>query len=137
MHKEHLLQLADWLAAGAPHEHVEFDMTGFLQPSFKAWNTPATNENICGTRCCIAGATVQFFCPGVFRHTCWNDVNYYQQAMNALELGVAQAWELFYAPHYPLEIITPQWAAKVIYHLVKTGEVDWRRFASEEAFHGR
>lgn len=57
--RERLEYLATWLEGGARHETVSFDLTTGIRIDSAPMdpNKPAT----CGTSCCIAGATTQFF----------------------------------------------------------------------------
>lgn len=136
MNKERLSKLADWLEAGAPHEHVEFDMGSFLGLTDANGNMTQNVKEACGSLCCIAGCAAQFFAPdelvaaieigGV-------GYNVLHIATKALDLDMKDARLLFLPPTndlayvgYSYDNITPKMAAKVIRHLIKTGKVDWR-----------
>lgn len=130
---ERLSELADWLEAGAPHKHITFKMNHFIDPKLIDSTKPCTKDNICGTACCIAGAATMFYHPEVF-HVYTDvvmDVNYHDLAREALGLNDDQARQLFYANLSDLDYITPEWAAKVIRNLIKTGKVDWKKFQPE------
>lgn len=143
MNKQRLLELADWLGKGAKHEHVRFNMSTFMTFKLKDWYAPITKDNICGTVCCIAGCAVQFFAPEncadlTNQELCRpNLVDYKGIAARVLGLGTEQAEALFFPDRQLISDysqITPQWAAKVIRHMVETGHVDWMAFAPAEFF---
>lgn len=136
MNIERLNILAEWLEAGAPRrEGVEaFNMfVGIAMTSVK---------EECGTVCCLAGATVQFFDKSfmrtarVFQYTddiglCKFEVDYWQvleDAMDLLEISSSTAKRLFEPSGYKEESFdrSPGRAARAIRSLIKQGEYSWQ-----------
>lgn len=149
MRKKRLIQLAEWLEAGAPHERIEFDMsTGITTVLRKKYDPKAPEQNVCATSCCIAGAATQFFATkkslkelmfgdnvewdsAHVAKTNWRPVR--RAAMDLLGLDETQADRLFtpdaFWYGYLSEYSDPQWAARTIRNLLKTGVVDWQESA--------
>lgn len=136
MNKKRLLILADWLDAGAPHKHVEFNMGKWLLLVNQYGLTTDYVAYACGSVCCIAGAAAQFFAPRELMSVAIEDGclmypgRVYGIAQRALDIDEEQA-RLLFAPitqdrRRCLRDITPQEAGKVIRRLVKTGKVDWQ-----------
>lgn len=125
MNVDKLTEIAEWLEAGAPERDYvnEFHMANFIR------------ANGCGTSCCIAGAAVQFECHGACGSTLdtYSAPEVYKAAKGLLGLSEETAQELFYAESIQddrfkgLNDIGPQWAARVIRHLIATGRVEWLR----------
>lgn len=108
--------IAEWLENGAPpRDGVSgFDMSSFFQ------------VNECGTVCCIAGAACMFFGAK------WCD-NACAEAADLLDINIdIDGMENLFYPitDRHLDSITPNHAAQVIRHLIKTGKVDWTVGAS-------
>lgn len=128
MNVDRLSEIASWLEAGAHHEHITFNMDCALIPSLIDPSLPATKHNIRSVNCCIMGIAAMTYCQDLFNDdtNVSSDIHYLEVAQKALGLTSDQAWTLFYgsvSPNTP-----PQWAAKVIRHLIKTGKVDWDKF---------
>lgn len=95
-----------------------------------AMETFGDNTNVCGTPACIAGAVI------AFNYRTRNSIHQhpFDAANQLLGLHPWVAQELFYASGavdigYSLSQVKPEWAAKVVRHLLATGEVDWKKFA--------
>lgn len=125
MNIERLETIAEWLEVDAPHTDGShgFNMDGFLVD-----NSVDYAGRDCGTVMCIGGAAVQFF-----GNTSHYSVEH--EAAFLLDLDKEQSSQLFYPEglrqHFEDDLgwdwneIKPQDAAKVIRHLIKTGEVNW------------
>lgn len=145
MNRERLIELAEWLEAGAPHKDGvdKFDMeVGIAYSS-------------CGTACCIAGAATQFFggergkelarearedyeVEVEFDEYARGEACFYgsrgplSYAIELLELDTDQARSLFIPRdsvdgiEFDNNQITPEWAGRTVRHLIETGKVDWR-----------
>lgn len=131
MNKQRLSEMADWLEKGAPHKHIEFNMSCFMYPKLIDQNKDATKDNICGTICCLAGCATQFYHPEAFDYRTFLDqIEYFGLAKDALDLTYRQAKDLFYPRSrcgrgFNMQDITPFWAARTIRRLMKTGKVNW------------
>lgn len=120
MNKERLEIIATWLEAGAPHKH---GVDGFSMREYR-------RSDGCDTVCCIAGAAQQFFAP----EAVGLPESIHAAAQLLLDLHDTHADRLFMplndfadfsaGPNKP-GYVTPMRAAKVIRHLMATGEVDW------------
>lgn len=138
MNLTRMVMLAEWLEAGAPHKD---NVIGFKMDN---WMFPRSSGNTCGTVCCLAGATVQFFNdegkPFIDEWDVYNvkgrNVSQYAKELLGLEHDTAHA--LFMAeglrpdddnPYDSyadvMRRITPDHAARVVRHLLATGIVDW------------
>ena len=132
MNVELLTKVAEWLEAGAPHTVTPLgDIAGFhmdlvqreidedYRPEFMTefLNTP----DACGTVCCIAGYAAAL--DGA-RIGMGDFVDY---ASHAFDLSYEQAESLCnpFMEWVHIEYVTPEQAARVIRHLIKTGEVVW------------
>jgi hypothetical protein len=134
MHIQRLTAIAQWLEAGAPEKAgvSRFHMTRYI----------VQDHQHCGTRCCIAGAAIQFDRAEKgerpYRHeTEITGVNTYDctavvtVAARILDLPFNTAAKLFvgenthHSPGAMLSDVTPAWAARCIRKLMATGEVDW------------
>lgn len=86
----------------------------------------------CGTTCCIAGHALIMARKSRDDMRFWGDAMYW--ARSYLDLSELVARELMWpAPVQHMTFrwnATPKQAAKVIRHLIKTGEVDWQRVMS-------
>jgi hypothetical protein len=141
MNIERLTKLAEWLEGGALHQTIIFDMSKGVSFTEVIPHDPQASIE-CGTSCCIAGAAVQMFndLPALFlgqeergylsnygREIEWRVVG--QEARELLELSVDQAERLFephlHHDHTIYYFNDPAWAARVIRHLIATGNVDW------------
>lgn len=128
MNEERLMELVGWLEAGAPERSgvAGFWMAGFgidvanVYRQAKFDSTLATDHlPKCGTVCCVAGTTnVWWGNKANISDTC--------TAQAVLGLTARQAERLFYPPEMFIQNITPDWAARCIRHLIKTGKVNWR-----------
>lgn len=125
IHRERLTRLAEWLEAGAPHEHVKFNMRTYFRFTGEHGETVPFLEEACGAVCCIAGAATQFFDPDRVRTYCYVGKQVFKHAKNLLGLTWGQAQDLFIPRTLHRDKIKPQDAAKVIRHFLDTGEVDW------------
>lgn len=115
MNKRRLAGIARWLERGAKEKNK---VAGFDMHHFGG----------CGTTCCIAG-TASVWWGGNKRTPAYYDI------LGAEVLGLrsdilpgglslqsgSRAWELFFG----VDRATPKHAAKVIRHLIATGEFDW------------
>lgn len=115
MNIDKLIEIAEWLEAGAPHyKGVDgFDMQHFIQ-----------TEPSCGTTCCIAGAAVQFSLEkpvedalDLVSHK--SEVE--DMAADILGIDSLVSGDLFYGEFDA----DPAWAARCIRNLIATGTVDW------------
>lgn len=145
MNRELLTQIAEWLEAGAPHKAgiSQFNMNKLIDTASYT-NSPNPIHG-CGTACCIAGAAIQFTqenknLPPMDRLPAIS-ANW-QQAGELLRLQDDLAYALFFGENLEgkwivdLEEVTAKDAAKVIRHLLATGEVDWnlancRKYAND------
>ncbi len=153
MNKQRLIELAEWLEAGAPHKYITFDMNkGLFIEAQEAEDLSDINR--CETSCCIAGAAVMFFNDPqemlkreMFAyHMNAEDVlarggemelnfaNVMDEAMELLDIGPEDAAELFRPRALTLdEVNDPQLAAKVIRNFIATECVAWRELMEETA----
>lgn len=133
-------RVAKWLEAGAPHTTTP---GGIPVTGFDMSRGVAIDDGGCGTVCCIAGAVCQF--EGVTNAevagmlaagpTQWRELIWWGIAIQAQEiLGLtseqadslftpsgynSDEWEDAYRP------LTAALAARVIRHLIATGDVNW------------
>ncbi len=142
MNIERLKHIAEWLEGGAIHVDASGSKYAFMM---EFWNSKlglhtiqekAQNSNLdwvpgdCGAAMCIGGAAEQFFGDERKIEALMEDQEYEgdEYAADLLGLEYRQAQILFY-PWNNFRVgatpITPQGAAKVIYHLIETGKVDW------------
>jgi hypothetical protein len=127
MNIERLEIIAKWLEAGAPHVDGTY---GFNMDVFLLHNRQDYSGEYCGTAMCIGGAAIQFFSK--LASNCRNKD---ARARDLLGLADVEAKKLFYpytldrhfknSRDWEWSQIKPQDAAKVIRHLIDTGEVDW------------
>ena len=150
MNEARLVQMAEWLEAGAPHQYLKFDITTGITFDQR----PMSKDDIptCATSCCIAGAACFFFNDvpamvekelnqfGYCTRVDWTDVT--NEATDLLGLTIGQANKLFIPwtssqrhdddidalSYYgrPITYNDPAWAARVIRHFLATGVIDWR-----------
>lgn len=130
-----LQEIKAWLEEGAPGDW-DFDMQVYFEAE-------RTEEDWCGTACCIAGAALLFgdrecveitldnMCSGydAGQHFWWMD-NVDDLAAELLGLDADTASQLFNPWSHNLDNplpdhLPPSHAARVIDHLLKTGSVDW------------
>lgn len=136
MNRERFEHVASWLEAGAPERgRVE---------GFNLGYTIVKPDKSCGTICCIAGATVEFYDKayadsyleiGEFlRYMAWYDLC--ERARELLGITEDEARELFnpmaamdgkMIANSQWRPITPQWAGQCVRHFMATREVDWRK----------
>lgn len=125
-----------WLDAGAPHakrKGLGFDMNHFALPGGQDFE-----GNECGTACCIAGA-LTLMNPEAYPnkpHPMASNTRGFNEIGAIAGLNEEQSLRLFFAAEtvangipvceFPLEDITPKWAARVIRHMIETGEVKWQ-----------
>ena len=140
MNKRRLAAIARWLEAGAPHKQ---GVTGFGM-------SYGVRHDGCNTTCCIAGAADSFFGERIgiatvkADHACTGlpEEMYgilHAHARDLLDLTEEQAECLFtpcnsYAYHDASAgttlYIGPARAARIIRHLIKTGDVRWDLFGN-------
>ena len=107
MNIELLLEIRDWLSAGAPeYQGFSFDM----------------DVAISGSSVCIGGAALIF-----------SDIDYtpdgLHDAARLLGLDWDTAHRLFYPwGYFDVDHVSPSLAAKTIDHLIETGEVQYDRY---------
>lgn len=131
--RKRLIQIAEWLEAGAPHQTkagiVRFDLSVGVQ------------KNACGTACCIAGAVCQFNKPfdtddlsyaGDFNNGDAEVAFYgddedsvFGRAVELLGISEDDAEALFTPTGVDWYRVTPAEAAATIRHYLETGEVNW------------
>lgn len=145
MNVPRLLEIATWLADGAKHSKVVFNMqTGV---SFEPAAFDKKNLSDCQTSCCIAGAAVQFFdstwLSAFFAKQLaegeidaddpelpfYGTTGVFGQAQELLDLTNGQAEALFtpggrFAMSFE-EYNDPAWAARTVCYLIATGKADW------------
>jgi len=119
MNVERLTEIAEWLEAGAPARNGVggFDMSDFSQPAE------------CGTAFCIAGAVLQWHYPGGFEAADEGVESLGTAAGAILGLSYRQRTDLFFPSLF--DTTDTEHAARVVRHLIATGEVDWN--ATREA----
>ncbi len=129
-----LIQVAEWLEAGAPH----VDVNGRKIDHFNMESIVDQN-NSCGTSCCIAGAVMQFNRLSLkgSEEDEWWFMKGRDKVAKYLQISRYNADELF-SPWNQGEGFTlsrdfqdysnPAVAAKVVRHFVDTGVVDWEKF---------
>lgn len=128
-----LIQVAEWLEAGAPHVDVngrkidDFDMEYSI------------HNDSCGTSCCIAGSVCQFNGLGVLDDDggmeFWSDTSDDVLSLSTDYLGISKEnadllflpWNWFECQNES-DFSNPTVAAKVVRHFVDTGVVDWEKF---------
>lgn len=132
-----LTEIKEWLEEGAPGDW-DFDMTVYFEAE-------RTSSSWCGTACCIAGAALLFGDPECVevtldnmsstyssgQHFWWMD-NVDELAAELLGLDPQTASELFAPWSHNMDNPLPDelpasLAAKVIDHLIQTGEVQWHQ----------
>lgn len=155
MNVELLTNIAEWLEAGAPEARHGFGfdmrwwkMTGDAMDPFED-----ESRETCGTTCCIAGAAIEL--SGVMLNFSeWAEgTDCSATARRVLGLTEEQALSLFdpwlddYWSRPNLmdmllfdevglrKPIDPRAAAKVVRHLIATGEVDWFKAMPEDVAH--
>ena len=136
-------RVAKWLEAGAPHTATP---GGIPVTGFDMSRGVAIDADACGTVCCIAGAVCQF--EGVTNAEVadmlaadegnWRELSWWGlggvavQAQEILGLTSEQAESLFTPDGYAdaetdaeYRPLTAALAARVIRHLIATGDVNW------------
>ena len=142
MNIERLTEIAEWLEGGAIHTTEDGRKYAFMMDF---WDISLGSEEIqgqakengldwipgdCGSAMCIGGATEQFFGDAneIEKLKADDDYNCDNYAGDLLGLNHDTAYNLFY-PWSNFRVkdvpLTPERAAKVIYHLINTGKVDW------------
>lgn len=116
MNIERLTQVRDWLAAGGDEETVSFDMEAYIIHKKEEDGWPS-----CATTCCIGG----------YIELKWGKVGEIRP-----EYLVGLTTKQWYSLCFPSSNLsdgsspydaTAEQAAKVVDHLIKTGEVDWEK----------
>lgn len=132
MHKPNLILLADTLDAELPLG-ATFDMRAWIS----MFQIPGAHaETICGTVACIAGTAALLASDAAIAAVKHRDypalyrVNVSQVAQDWLELSGEQSADLFAPMLWNMmgveyRNVTAQHAARVVRHLIATGEVDW------------
>lgn len=121
-----LIQIAEWLERGGDEHQgrkTVFDMDHWLTHNWCVWRYSEDGMEVageCGTACCIGGAT-QFF---NLEHYTNDDELWPAVSARLLGLDTDAATKLFY--QFPDGVEAHQ-AAKVVRHLLATGEVDWEK----------
>lgn len=134
-------RVAKWLEAGAPHTATP---GGIPVTGFDMSRGVAIDDKGCGTVCCIAGAVCQFEgitnaeVAGMLAEKGWGELGWWDtggvasQAQEILGLTSEQADSLFTPEGYASEEwedayrpLTAALAARVIRHLIATGDVNW------------
>lgn len=133
-----LSRVAKWLEAGAPHTATP---SGPPVTGFDMSRGVAIDDAGCGTVCCIAGAACQF--EGVTNAGVagmlaadegdWRELGWWgvaDQAQEILGLTSEQADSLFMPDGHATgqadgRPLTAALAARVIRHLIATGDVNW------------
>lgn len=110
-----------WLKAGAPHEdNIGFNMD-YVSNQANDVLTDFSGNNVCGSVCCIAGAIGQF-----------NKFDRPSVADESLQIMYPDLHlhDLFYPwdDSFSYSSITPQDAAEVLEHFMKTGEIIWEEY---------
>jgi hypothetical protein len=137
MNIERLIEIAEWLEAGAPERAgiVEFNMRDAIEPV-------RSIDWACKTACCIAGAAIQFERSHrgespIKSRRCMGDIHL--DAIRILGINFSEAHGLFFGNGYidgsissvkgsfrgGLNSITPEIAARTIRHFIATGDIDW------------
>lgn len=125
MNKQRILELADFI------EHVEERTNCELHFNMAYYAAPSAHS--CGSVACIAGSAVFLYNRKHFDISAGytelpldspNIPQTHNEAMELLELSVAQAGELF-TPYIPLMRITKSEAVNTLRKLAETGVVDW------------
>lgn len=145
MNVPRLLEIALWLANGAKHSKIVFDMSKGVKLEEAAFDKK--DLSACQTSCCIAGAATQFFDKTwidtlIAERLSTGDLNadasevpfygskgVFSQAQELLDLDDEQAENLFipggcFGTRFA-EYNDPDWAARTICHLIATGVADW------------
>ena len=134
-----LTEIRDWILTEKPASHgFEFDM--------QMWVVAHTTDNSghwCGTTCCIAGAALLFSDPDYISSHLSDEAQHYGEdeeitldegienlAAEALGLPLKTAEQLFnpWSAFMELNLDShqpPEHVARVIDHLIETGEVNW------------
>lgn len=155
MNVELLTNIAEWLEAGAPEAYhgFGFDMRWWKMTGDAMDPFGDESRETCGTTCCIAGAAIELsgVMSGFSEWTNGADCEYV--ARSVLGLTEEQAQSLFdpWLDDYrnrpnPMAMllfdeagirqpINPRAAAKVVRHLIATGEVDWFKAMPEDVAH--
>lgn len=137
-------RVAKWLEAGAPHTATP---GGIPVTGFDMSRGVAIDVKGCGTVCCIAGAVCQFEGvtnaeAGMLAEKGWGELGWWgtggvaSQAQEILGLTSEQADNLFMPEGYNSDEWEDEWeddyrpltaalAARVIRHLIATGDVNW------------
>lgn len=123
IHKARLAVLADWLEAGGESPHIKFGMYTYLTFLDKNGNETPDKDEACGSICCMAGALAQTFGD---RMAMRKGTSIMQCARELVGMNALDAMELFVPSMLDLRAVTPRQAARVVRHLIATGEIDWR-----------
>lgn len=135
MNVELLARIAEWLEAGGYDDKHGFNMAcGVVRKD----DTSAPGHD-CHTMCCIAGYAVMMFCNTTASAALRMDwelrapgntlswvVDVLPLARQVLDLDQKTADDLFTPPGYDdWGVWPPERAARMIRHLIDTGEVNW------------
>lgn len=137
-----LEEIAAWLEAGAPHraDPNQPDNEDAIVSAFNMADFGCTHDHDqgCGTACCIAGTANAFHFIRTAQPWDGDSLNNPALAIGLLGLTEDQAEALFYPFAWDGETgsreaigdtnwsrISPEHAARVIRHLMATGEVNW------------
>lgn len=121
IHKARLEALANWLEKGGESPHIQFGMYTYLTLLDEDGNETFDENQACGSVCCMAGALAQTF--GNIKTTIHGH-GIFDVARELVGLNLNDAVDLF-VPALDLHSITPRQAARVVRHLLATGEIDW------------
>jgi hypothetical protein len=121
MNIELLTKIAEWLEQGGDEQAFGF---GFNMRDYFHNDDPdaeTDTEPFCNSTCCIAGAAV------ALSRSLKVSGAYQTLGAQALGLDELTSMRLFHAPGSGQELrdISPQRAARVVRHLIATGNVDW------------
>lgn len=133
IHRKRLEILADWLEKGGETQHMKFRMDVFMILKDASGANTWHPKLACSTACCMAGALVQTFAPReVFQQHPYS-IDWLHEAGKLSGLSFEKAMCLFAPSRVDMQEITATKAAKVVRHLLATGNVDWRvaRFANK------
>lgn len=125
IHKTRLAVLADWLEAGGESPHIKFGMHTYLKLLDENGNETPNKDEACSSICCMAGALAQTF-GDPSKVLWWSGIGISEYARKLVGLNREDCNALFVPEWVDLRAVTPQQAARVVRHLIATGEIDWR-----------
>lgn len=127
IHKKRLAILAEWLEAGGEAPHIKFGMYTYLKLLDKNGNETYDKNEACNSICCMAGALAQTF-GDPSTNVLWLShvgIGISEYARKLVGLDQIEGNALFEPAGLDFRSITPQQAARVVRHLIATGNVDW------------